>query len=58
MRIVTHEVSFASKVVDRVVFMDDGRVVEAGPLARFLDHPTEECTRKFLSIAARDVGTF
>jgi len=58
MLIVTHEVRFAREVADRVVFMDDGRVVEQGPPAQVFDHPTEERTRKFLSMVAREIGTF
>jgi polar amino acid transport system permease protein len=48
MIIVTHEVRFAREVADRVVFMDDGQVVEAGPPAEVLDNPKQERTRRFL----------
>ncbi|MGW1255428.1 amino acid ABC transporter ATP-binding protein [Streptomyces sp. NPDC002513] len=47
--IVTHEIGFAREVADRVVFMDDGRIVEQGPPAQVLDHPRHERTRDFLS---------
>jgi polar amino acid transport system ATP-binding protein len=49
MVVVTHEIGFAREVADRVVFMDDGRVVEDGPPADVLDNPREERTRSFLA---------
>ena len=48
MLIVTHEMRFALEVADRIVFMDEGRIVEAGPPEQFRT-PTEERTRAFLS---------
>jgi polar amino acid transport system ATP-binding protein len=48
MLVVTHEMQFAREVGDRVVFMDDGRIVEQGKPARVLDNPQEERTRRFL----------
>ena len=54
MVIVTHEVRFAREVADKVVFMDQGRVVEAGPPAEVIDNPQEERTRKFLSMVAQE----
>ena len=50
MVVVTHEVRFAREVADRVVFMDDGMVVEAGPPSIVLDAPVQERTRRFLRI--------
>jgi polar amino acid transport system ATP-binding protein len=47
--VVTHEIGFAREVADRVVFLDDGRIVEQGSPADVLDHPREERTREFLS---------
>ncbi|WP_030663093.1 amino acid ABC transporter ATP-binding protein [Streptomyces cellulosae] len=47
--IVTHEIGFAREIADRVVFMDEGRIVEQGPPAQVLDHPDNERTRDFLS---------
>ncbi|MEY2246984.1 amino acid ABC transporter ATP-binding protein [Streptomyces sp. BF23-18] len=47
--IVTHEIGFAREIADRVVFMDDGRIVEQGPPEQVLDHPREARTREFLS---------
>ena len=49
MVIVTHEMSFAREVADRVVFMDGGVIVEEGPAAEVIDHPREERTRAFLA---------
>lgn len=48
MLIVTHEMSFARDVADRVVFMADGVIVEQGPAARVIDDPQQERTRAFL----------
>ena len=48
MLVVTHEMQFAREVGDRVVFMDDGRIVEQGIPADILDRPREERTRRFL----------
>ncbi len=47
--VVTHEIGFAREVADRVVFLDDGRIVEQGSPADVLDRPREERTREFLS---------
>ncbi|MEU9091092.1 amino acid ABC transporter ATP-binding protein [Streptomyces sp. NPDC048428] len=47
--IVTHEIGFAREVADRVVFMDDGRIVEQGSPAQVLDDPQHDRTRDFLS---------
>jgi ABC-type polar amino acid transport system ATPase subunit len=46
---VTHEMSFARKAADRIVFMDSGRIVEDSAPAQFFDHPKQERTRQFLS---------
>jgi len=48
MIVVTHEVRFARDVADRVVFMDEGRVIEQGPPEQVLDHPKNERTQRFL----------
>jgi polar amino acid transport system ATP-binding protein len=48
MLVVTHEMQFARQVGDRVVFMDDGRIVEQGSPEEVLDRPREERTRRFL----------
>jgi general L-amino acid transport system ATP-binding protein len=49
MAVVTHEMSFARQVADRVVFMDAGQVVEVAPPQEFFDHPKHERARAFLS---------
>jgi ABC-type polar amino acid transport system ATPase subunit len=48
MLVVTHEMQFAREVGDRVVFMDQGRIIERGPPSDLLDNPKEERTRRFL----------
>jgi ABC-type polar amino acid transport system ATPase subunit len=48
MLVVTHEMQFAREVGDRLVFMDEGKIVEQGVPADVLDHPQEERTRRFL----------
>ncbi|AFK61638.1 amino acid ABC transporter ATP-binding protein [Advenella kashmirensis WT001] len=45
---VTHEMGFARKVADRVVFMDQGSIVEQNTPDAFFDHPQNERTRHFL----------
>jgi ABC-type histidine transport system ATPase subunit len=49
MIVVTHEMSFARGVADRVVFMDDGVVVEQGDPRKVIDNPQHERTKSFLS---------
>lgn len=49
MIVVTHEMGFARRAADRVVFMDDGRIVEQAPPAEFFDAPRSERARSFLS---------
>jgi len=46
---VTHEMAFARTVADRILFMDDGEIVEAAPPAVFFDNPRHARTRLFLS---------
>jgi len=53
MIVVTHEMSFAREVADRVVFMDAGEIVEEGPPAEFFRDPKEPRTRSFLSRVLR-----
>jgi ABC-type polar amino acid transport system ATPase subunit len=45
---VTHEMGFARRVADRVVFMDDGQVLEIAPPDAFFDEPRHERARAFL----------
>ena len=49
MVVVTHEMGFAREVADRVIFMDEGRVVEVGTPEHFFKDPTHERTKLFLS---------
>jgi glutamine transport system ATP-binding protein len=49
MVVVTHEMGFASEVGDRVLFMDDGRIVEEGTPEQIFDSPKSERTRGFLN---------
>ena len=50
---VTHEMGFARKVADRVVFMDKGRIVEDAPSAAFFEQPRSERARLFLARIVR-----
>ena len=49
MIVVTHEMGFARKVSHRIIFMDEGRIVEEGDPQAFFANPKEERTRTFLS---------
>jgi general L-amino acid transport system ATP-binding protein len=46
---VTHEMGFARQVADRVIFMDEGQIVEQNTAAAFFEHPQNERTQDFLS---------
>jgi ABC-type polar amino acid transport system ATPase subunit len=48
MLVVTHEMQFARDVGDRLIFMDDGKIVEQGDPIEVLDRPKKERTRRFL----------
>jgi aspartate/glutamate/glutamine transport system ATP-binding protein len=49
MVVVTHEMGFAREVADRIIFMDEGRIVEVATPEEFFRQPKEERTRQFLS---------
>jgi len=49
MIVVTHEMGFAREAADRVLMMDDGRIIEEGPPRHFFETPREERTKQFLS---------
>ena len=49
MMVVTHEMGFAREVADRVIFMEDGQIVETGTPEHFFTDPREERTKLFLS---------
>lgn len=50
MIVVTHEMNFAKNAANKVVYMDEGYIVEANSSKEFFAHPKEEKTKKFLSI--------
>jgi polar amino acid transport system ATP-binding protein len=47
--VVTHEIGFAREVADRVLFIDEGLIVEDGPPAAVIDNPSNPRTREFLA---------
>jgi polar amino acid transport system ATP-binding protein len=49
MVVVTHEMGFAREVSDRVIFMDEGKIVETGTAEHFFENPQEARTQHFLS---------
>ena len=49
MLVVTHEMEFARNVSSKVIFMEDGRIVEQGPSKEFFEHPQQERTRAFIN---------
>ena len=49
MCVVTHEMGFAKKVADRVLFMDEGKIVETGTPDDFFDHPKTDRAAEFIS---------
>jgi polar amino acid transport system ATP-binding protein len=48
MLIVTHEMKFAQDIADRVIFMDEGRIIEEGKPETVFSNPKKERTREFL----------
>lgn len=53
MLIVTHELSFARDIADRVVFMEDGKIVEEGTSDQIFNNPIVERTKQFISKALK-----
>jgi polar amino acid transport system ATP-binding protein len=49
MIVVTHEMGFAREVADKVIFMDEGAIVEEGTPEHFFQNPTHDRTKLFLS---------
>jgi len=49
MMVISHEMSFAREVADRVIFMDEGQIVEIAPPAEFFANPKHERSKEFLS---------
>lgn len=50
MIIVTHEMKFAKEVSDKVIFMDDGYILEQGDPVQVFEHPTQDRTKQFLGL--------
>ena len=48
--IVTHEMGFAKEISDRVLFMDEGNIIESGTPQEVFDNPQNERTKAFLSM--------
>ena len=55
MLVVTHEMGFAKNVSNRVIFLEDGAVVEAAPSRDFFERPRQERTREFLRTVMKDL---
>jgi polar amino acid transport system ATP-binding protein len=53
MMVVSHEMGFAREVADRIVFMDQGEIVEEGTPEHFFSSPVEERTKRFLNTILR-----
>ena len=49
MLVVTHEMGFANRVADRVIFMDEGEIIEQNTPDQFFNHPENDRTKLFLS---------
>ena len=49
MIVVTHEMGFASKVANRVIFMDEGQIIEQNSPKEFFNNPKSDRTKLFLS---------
>jgi putative glutamine transport system ATP-binding protein len=49
MVVVTHEMGFARKVADRIIFVDEGNIIEEGSPEHFFTNPSHERTKLFLS---------
>jgi ABC-type polar amino acid transport system ATPase subunit len=55
MVIVTHEIQFANKAADRILFMDEGQIVEQGSPAELVSNPRNERTQKFLRLVMGNI---
>jgi polar amino acid transport system permease protein len=56
MIVVTHEIGFARDVADRIIFIDDGQIVEQGKPQDVLDNPRHERTKRFLRVVEKEKG--
>lgn len=54
MLVVTHELGFAKNVSTKVIFMENGAIVESGPSMEFFENPKEERTRAFLNLISQE----
>ena len=54
MLVVTHEMDFARNVSSKVLFMEDGKVIESGPSKEFFANPKEERSRAFINTILAD----
>lgn len=54
MVVVTHEIQFAREVATKIVFMDDGVILERGTPEEFFNHPKKERTKQFLSRVTKE----
>jgi len=52
MVVVTHEMGFARSAADRIVMMDEGKILEEGPAAQMISDPVHDKTRRFLTVIA------
>ena len=50
MIIVTHEMQFAKAVADRIIFIDDGKIIENSKPEQFFSHPETERAKQFLNM--------
>jgi len=48
--VVTHQMNFAESASDRIVYMDDGQIVEEGPPETIFSNPKDERTRQYLKV--------
>ena len=55
MIVVTHEITFAQEVASKVIFMDEGRIIECGTADQVIKHPKEERTKQFLRRITNDM---
>lgn len=54
MLIVTHHIQFASEIADRMLFMDNGIIIEEGTPEELLKHPKQDRLKQFLSLIDMD----
>lgn len=57
MMVVSHELGFARDVADRIVFLENGHIVEMGPPEKIFLNPENRRTREFLNVITRFEGT-